>query len=256
VSDTREPEPAQRIEDIESRLNELGSRPTARAYSLFRLGCCQNLRPLLVEAKLSNALEVADRFVEGQADDDELGRAQADVNALAETAQQRMLESMTAVHQGQFWATISVRNVVYVVRNATNDHTFGDARGYSFVSQVATAIAWNKAIPSWRGDKPDPGWDKLYTDAHSQEVRWQDGLLGDLFGQPANLSLPEPGWLESQGPLVRQIERIYREQRFEELPALADALQQGGCREIATHCRAPHVHARGCWAIDWILGKS
>jgi hypothetical protein len=36
---------------------------------------------------------------------------------------------------------------------------------------------------------------------------------------------------------------------------LADALEELGETEAATHCRQP-LHARGCHVLDWILGKS
>jgi hypothetical protein len=37
----------------------------------------------------------------------------------------------------------------------------------------------------------------------------------------------------------------------------ADALEEAGCANAAilTHLRGPKVHARGCWAMDLLLGK-
>jgi hypothetical protein len=40
-----------------------------------------------------------------------------------------------------------------------------------------------------------------------------------------------------------------------EYAILADALDEMGETEAATHCRQP-LHARGCHVLDWILGKS
>jgi hypothetical protein len=41
------------------------------------------------------------------------------------------------------------------------------------------------------------------------------------------------------------------------LPLLADALQDAGCAEqsLLEHLRGPGPHARGCWALDLVLGK-
>jgi hypothetical protein len=42
------------------------------------------------------------------------------------------------------------------------------------------------------------------------------------------------------------------------MPILADALQDAGCGndDILNHCRdARHVHLRGCWVLDLVLGK-
>jgi hypothetical protein len=42
------------------------------------------------------------------------------------------------------------------------------------------------------------------------------------------------------------------------LPILADALEEAGIapRAILDHCRSGGPHVRGCWALDWLLGKS
>jgi hypothetical protein len=51
---------------------------------------------------------------------------------------------------------------------------------------------------------------------------------------------------------------IYQEERFHDLPVLADALEEAGCTDadILAHCRQPGSHVRGCWVVDAILGKS
>ncbi len=50
---------------------------------------------------------------------------------------------------------------------------------------------------------------------------------------------------------------IYEEQRFQDLPILADALEERGCdnQEVLGHCRAGGEHVRGCWVLDLVLGK-
>jgi len=50
---------------------------------------------------------------------------------------------------------------------------------------------------------------------------------------------------------------IYDDRAFDQLPILADALQEAGCtsREVLDHCRSPGPHVRGCWVVDLILGK-
>lgn len=55
-------------------------------------------------------------------------------------------------------------------------------------------------------------------------------------------------------PSVAKI--IYEEDKWGELPVLADALEDAGCDEEAlmTHCRVGS-HYRGCWVVDMLLGK-
>jgi hypothetical protein len=52
---------------------------------------------------------------------------------------------------------------------------------------------------------------------------------------------------------------IYAERAFEQMPILADALEDAGCDNAAIleHCRAAgQVHYRGCWVLDLVLAKA
>jgi hypothetical protein len=92
-----------------------------------------------------------------------------------------------------------------------------------------------------------------------EERQAQLELLRDIFGNPFRLVSLNPAWLSWRDGLVRKItETIYAERSFEELPILADALEDAGCdnADILTHCRQPGDHVRGCWVIDLLLGKS
>jgi hypothetical protein len=42
------------------------------------------------------------------------------------------------------------------------------------------------------------------------------------------------------------------------LAVLADALEDAGCTdaELPGRLRGPGPHVRGCWAVDFVLGKS
>jgi hypothetical protein len=59
--------------------------------------------------------------------------------------------------------------------------------------------------------------------------------------------------------VVRLAQAIYDDQRWADMPILADALLDAGCdnEEILQHCREQGVvHTRGCWVLDLLLGKS
>ena len=88
----------------------------------------------------------------------------------------------------------------------------------------------------------------VYEATHSE-------LLRDLFGNPFRPVVLSPSWRTST--LVTLAETIYDERAFDRLPILADALEEGGCGsvELLAHCRSPGRHARGCWAVDLVLGK-
>jgi hypothetical protein len=69
----------------------------------------------------------------------------------------------------------------------------------------------------------------------------------------------EPAWLAWRDGTISKLARaILDEQRYEELPILADALEDAGCTDpdILAHCRQPGEHSWGCWVIDLLLGKA
>lgn len=85
-------------------------------------------------------------------------------------------------------------------------------------------------------------------------VRVRD-IFGNPFRLPPTLS---PAWLQwNDGTVGRIAQAIYDEGRFEDLPILADALEDAGCdnADILAHCRQPGEHVRGCWVVDVLLGK-
>ncbi|HEY7427313.1 MAG TPA: hypothetical protein VH682_23970 [Gemmataceae bacterium] len=114
----------------------------------------------------------------------------------------------------------------------------------------------------------DTGWDvarkaaqyaaQAIADSAPEEHRAQCDLLRDAFGNPFHPIALNPAWLRwHDGCVVSMARAIYEEWRFEEMPILADALEEAGCddEEILWHCREEPEHARGCWLLDAILGK-
>jgi hypothetical protein len=86
----------------------------------------------------------------------------------------------------------------------------------------------------------------------------QESLFRCLLGDPTRPVNLRPEWLAWNGGFVaRMAEAIYEERRFAELPVLADALEDAGCDDEAllAHCREGGPHARGCWAVDAVLGR-
>jgi hypothetical protein len=50
---------------------------------------------------------------------------------------------------------------------------------------------------------------------------------------------------------------IHAHRAFEDLPALADALEEVGCDcvELLDHLRGGGPHFLGCWALDLLMGR-
>lgn len=83
-------------------------------------------------------------------------------------------------------------------------------------------------------------------------------LLRDIFGNPFRPTVLDDHWLTWNNAVAQELaQRIYDERTFGDLPILADALEEAGCRDemILSHCREAAAHARGCWVIDLLLGK-
>jgi hypothetical protein len=83
----------------------------------------------------------------------------------------------------------------------------------------------------------------------------QARLLKDLFGNPFHSAVLDRCWLTPAVVGLAQV--IYDERRWEDLPVLADALEEAGCSdaELLGHLQGPGPHARGCFVLDRLLGR-
>jgi hypothetical protein len=85
-------------------------------------------------------------------------------------------------------------------------------------------------------------------------------LIRDVIGNPFRALPPLPpatlAW--NDGTVVKLATAIYENRRFEDMPVLADALEEAGCDQpdLLSHLRGPGQHVRGCWVVDLLLGKS
>jgi hypothetical protein len=90
-----------------------------------------------------------------------------------------------------------------------------------------------------------------------QRPQYQCHLLRDIFGNPFRPVTVEQDWLASKDGLVPRLAKaIYDERAFEQMPELANALEEAGCNneDLLGHCRQPGQHVRGCWVVDLLLG--
>lgn len=89
--------------------------------------------------------------------------------------------------------------------------------------------------------------------AQSEQAVYLRDLSGPLLFRPAGACELVP--TDSVRTLARA---LYAERRFDELPILADALEETGMGdpELLEHLRSAGPHVRGCWALDLVLGKS
>jgi hypothetical protein len=108
-----------------------------------------------------------------------------------------------------------------------------------FDEAVAVVRAWGRWVPPAR---------------HRELAE----LLREVAGNPFRPGALRHRWRVWEGGTIARLARaVYDGRRFEDLPILADALEDAGCADpaVLAHCRGPGEHVRGCWLLDGLLGK-
>jgi hypothetical protein len=205
---------------------------------LFACACARRFAPLLSSAQGRQALEIAEQFADWAASCAELDAAHA------------AAEAMSDPH-------LRAREIALLLtqsRDLSDDAEL--ALAVTTARRIAGATA-DTAHPLRERDWEDdwsPAWDAWHA-AGKAESKVQAALVRDLFGNPFRPAYLAPGWRK---PAVLAIAQgMYGDRCFDDLPILADALEEAGCREAAilSHCREPGLHARGCWVVDAVLGR-
>jgi len=92
--------------------------------------------------------------------------------------------------------------------------------------------------------------------ADAAETQGQSALMRCIFGNPFRPVAADPRWLTS--PVLDLARAMYDGRDFGPMTVLADALEEAGCGEpdVLAHCRGDGPHARGCWVVDLVVGKT
>ena len=94
---------------------------------------------------------------------------------------------------------------------------------------------------------------------NTSEMNASCRLMRDIFGDRGRVPPLDSTWLTWNDGAIRKLAQVlYDDRAFDRLPLLADALEDAGCSDadILTHCRGGGEHARGCWVVDLLLGKT
>jgi hypothetical protein len=102
----------------------------------------------------------------------------------------------------------------------------------------------------------------IYRHSHATHLKivFREGhrAVKEVLGNPFRPATIASTWLSWNDALIPKLaQTIHDERRFEDLPILADALEDAGCDQEAVlmHCRSVGEHARGCWVLGLLLGK-
>ncbi len=231
-------------------LGYLQGKASDRKLGLFACACCRRIFHLIVHPVSRAAVDVAERFSDGLATDEERDRIYGeadDIRCLLGGVGTGDLEQDV---EEEFGGIIEAASITPDVAAAAADEAWGCAEPEpehtpGIGASAAEAVA-NFAL----------------RDAEISERAAQTMLLRDMIGNPFRPTLIDPVWLTPS--LTSHAAAAYQERSMPSgeldptcLAILADALEEAGCdnEDILNHLRQPGVHVRGCWVVDLILGK-
>jgi hypothetical protein len=219
----------------QSLLWTLRGKHLLRQRRLFAVACCWRWLHEMVDPESRRAVEVAERYADALANQDEL---ESVYDAAQNLSTERLLsipecESDTA-RLWNFWILAHAAQIACAPSVTFN------------LTELSRELLLRAA---WLGSEHE-----------DQEKRAQCALFRDIFGNPFR---PQPSvdssWLSWNGGVILNLaQAIYDDRAFDRLSILADALEEAGCdnADILNHCRQPGEHVRGCWVVDLLLGKS
>jgi hypothetical protein len=194
----------------------LPKKARERKLRLFACACCRRFWDRLTDERSRRAVEAAERYADGL-----IGRKRLSDAAAAADAALRDVWS-AAASGGPRVDDEPVRGARQVA-----GHPLG------------TAVWWALAV-------------------QGEEARARADLLRDLVNPFQTVAL-DLAWLTWNDDTVRKVAQgMYEASDLGQMPVLADALQEAGCENavLLNHCREARPHARGCWAVDLLLGKA
>jgi len=220
--------------DPEKMLAFLWGKASDRKCRLFAVACCRRIWKLLTDERSRKAVEVAERYADFQATDEELERASDTACAVWDAEMERVSIGRHKSVEADNYCTISASMAAY---------------------NVALPLAWWGAAPAFVA--PDEIAREV-TGRSETEGAAQCVLIRDVFGNPFRPVSIDPVYVRWQdGTIPKLAKAIYEERGFDRLPILAETLQEAGFhdQQILAHCRQPGMHIRGCWVVDLLLGK-
>jgi hypothetical protein len=243
----------------------LRGKERGRKFRLFAAACCRRVEHLLTDERSNQALDVLERFLDGELTQAEFAlgeREAADASAgqarvAGATESRRGSSEADRVRLFAFmFAAQAVADCFGNAANAVAD-CWGALRGYG------TAELMDEAELRQTGDRIE-----------AAERTAQSALLRDVFGNPFQATAFTPGWRTAAAESLAR--KMYSSRDFGEMPDLADVLEDAGCEneQILNHCRysslpsvehcglagarranSNSIHVRGCWVVDLVLGK-
>jgi hypothetical protein len=214
----------------------LRGKVTDRKLRLFACACCRRIWHLLPNQEVRQAVELVERFADGQVGNTERSNARRSVQR---SAQVRGVVRTPTLRKWQ--------------RRAASAVYYATARNAWEAACNASRLAVETLV--WKAGGYSQG-DVTYIERIQRSERpHQAALLRDIISNPRQQARIDP---HCQTPTLVNLARLaYDERTFDLLPILADALEEAGCADmsILDHCRQGGDHVRGCWVVDLLLAR-
>jgi hypothetical protein len=203
---------------------------SARKRRLLSCAFARRVLFLIPDERYQQAVEIAERYADGTASEDEMRAAR------------RNMKKMWKVRQ---------------FKEASN-HAATAVLATLAKEAIGAVHGWESAAAA-RASLTRPDWNR----GHDEEAGILCALGRDVFGNPFRPVTIDPNWLTAS---VTDLARpAYEERQLPEgtldrnrLAVLADALLDAGCTNagILEHLRSTGPHVHGCWALDLLLGQT
>jgi hypothetical protein len=217
-------------------------QPSERKLRLFMCACCRRIWNKFKDDRCRDAVEVAERYADGLASEDE--RQEADEEAANAAGEAEEEEDLPYFERLALEGSGNAASLAL----STNE-------GESITWEAQTVAEWAVFALTGSTALDDQRQENKRLVTFDKEVRSQCDLLRDIFGNPFRPVAIERSLLTAA--VVKLAQQNYDQRVLERMPKLADALEKAGCEnaEILNHCRGPGPHVRGCWVVDLVLGK-
>jgi hypothetical protein len=236
----------------------LWPRLSGRKLRLVACAACRVVWEALPNDNARRAVEAAERFAEGRTTAEQMRHAYSQTASLIASVPSaatlsadalglvvgRALDALAPPQQRQVEEAFSDR------RTAALNEVFRVVGRYGTAVREAVAAAEERI----RREVLDE-LDRLLRQPRQALAR----AITDVTGDPTRPAAVPAAWLDANRGQARAVAQgIDADCRYDELPVLADALEEAGCdgARLLEHARRPGAHYRGCWLIDAALGKS
>jgi hypothetical protein len=210
-----------------SMLEYVHDRVSDRKLRLFACACCRMIWDLMTDQRCRLAVEMAEEYVDGKVSKEDL------------------LATAKAAYLGD------LNQPSNAASTCASPRLSGSTAAW-LVSQIAAMAAAQASASEDFSDK--------WTDAHNSLaapiLAAEANILRDIVGNPFGRTRFDPQWIT---PSVLSLAKtVYDERDFSRMAELGETLQQSGCgdAEVLVHCSSNLEHARGCWVVDGLLGKT